>query len=110
VPEKTIDISEQLVKNWLSSKETLKHAEAIKNSAENELLAAMCDAEAGIYSGGMITYFMQQSRTIDSRKLKEEKPDIAKEYEKVNKFRVLRNKETKIKNGKFEIDTVKFID
>lgn len=111
-PNKTIIIPDYVVRNWLGSKESLKHAEAIKDSAENELLAAMQDAEAGEYSDGIITYYQQQIRRIDSTLLKKDLPDIAEQYTKVNKFRVLRNKDKPKPKSKFDIDSTvtKFIE
>lgn len=94
-PEKSVDIDKVLVDNWKNAKEMLKRAESIKNESQNELLAALGNAEAGIYPGGMVTFYEQSQKRTDSTRLKKEKPDIYNEYLKVSRFRVLRNKEVK---------------
>jgi len=97
--EKVVEIDNQIVQNWLNAKENLKHAELMKDGAEAEILAALGDAEAGKCDLGMVTYFEQQQRRIDSQRLKDEKPDIAAEYLKVSKFRVARLKKPEPPKG-----------
>jgi putative phage-type endonuclease len=101
VPSKIVEIEPALIQHWQNAISSRKTAEEIEESAKAELLAALGDAEAGNYKGEdglsyMLTYFMQQTRRIDEKKLKEEKPDIAKQYEKILEFRVPRIKKPKI--------------
>ena len=98
IPTKTVEIDKGLVKEWLDAKNKVKWAEAVKEDAEAALLQALGDAEAGtFYEEGrkMLTYFEQSARRIDSKRLRAEKPEIAKEYEKVSRFRVARIKKLK---------------
>ncbi len=97
---KTIDIETIIVQNWLNAKHSLKIADAIKDGAESEMLVALGDAEAGNCELGMVTYFEQVTKRIDSKRLRIEKPEIAKEYGKESKFRVARLKKPKNKAGK----------
>ena len=94
-PQKIVDIDAQIVQNWLNAKDSLKISEEIEKSAKAELLAKLGDAEAGQCDLGLLTYFLQKQRRIDSTRLKEEKPEIATEYTKISQFRVLRLKKPK---------------
>lgn len=94
-PESITDIDTKIVKNWLKAKESLKFAEEIKESSEANLLAALGDAEAGRCDLGLVTYYMQEQKRIDSKRLREEKPEIATEYLKISRFRVARLKKPK---------------
>lgn len=91
-PKKVVQIDDQIVENWLSTKETLKFAKITAESAQAAVLAAMGDAEAGTCSRGVVTYFLQDNRRIDATRLRAEKPDIAVEYTKNKPTRVLRFK------------------
>lgn len=91
-PKKIVTIPDEMVVHWLNAKASLKHAEEIEEAAKTQLLAALGDAEGGAYTGGMITYFSQSRRGIDIKRLREEKPDIAKEYQVPTVYRVLRHK------------------
>jgi len=94
-PEKVVDIETLIVENWLSAKSTLKIAGEIADKTEAEMLAALGDAEAGRCELGLVTYYEQEQKRIDSRRLKEEKPEIAAEYLKILRFRVARLKKPK---------------
>ena len=95
-PEKTVDIDPVLVDHWVKAKESLKLAENIKDSAEEQMLAALGMAEAGnLGDGRLLTYFEQCTKRIDSKRLKDELPEIAAQYLKESKFRVPRIKEPK---------------
>jgi putative phage-type endonuclease len=99
LPGKIVEIETQIVQNWLNAKDNLKYANLMKEGAESEMLAALGEAEAGKCDLGLVTYFEQQQRRIDSQRLKEEKPEIAAEYLKVSKFRVARFKKPKPPKG-----------
>jgi putative phage-type endonuclease len=101
-PQKTVDIDPQLVKNWLSAKESLKLAEHVKESAQEAVLSALGDAEGGRCGElGMVTFLEQSRRSTDTKALTADMPEIAKKYEKVSTFRVARLK--KPKKPKFNI-------
>lgn len=94
-PESIVPISDIAVENWLKAKDAVSQAEKDKELAEATLFAELKTSEAGKYSNGMITYLEQSARRIDTASLKTEMPDIAKQYEKICKYRVLRNKRKK---------------
>lgn len=94
-PDKTVDIDSTLVENWDKAKESRKLAEAIEEDAKEEMLAALGDAEAGRCAQGILTFLEQSRRYIDAKRLRDDKPDIAKEYEKLSTFRVPRIKKPK---------------
>ena len=99
VTEKTIEVPTAVVQNWLNAKEVAKGANDIKEAAQSELLAAMEDAEEGTCNLGTVTYFEQVRRGIDTKRLKEDKPEVAAEYMKESKFRVVRFKKPKKPKG-----------
>jgi len=103
-PEKIVEIDPKLIEEWNDAKDKVKWAEAILEDAKSAMLHALGDAEAGSFAlngqSMMVTYFEQTSHLIDSKRLREEKPEIAREYTKLSTCRVARLK--KIKRG-FEI-------
>lgn len=101
IPEKIVELDPKLVQEWLDAKDKVKWAEEIKKDAQAAMLAAIGDAEgANCGSLGLLTYFQQSSSRIDVDKLKEEQPEIAKQYTKVSTCRVPRLK--KLKPTKWE--------
>ena len=101
-PNKIVEIDSALVETWLENKDKVKWATAILEDSIGAIFKALGDAEAGTCTLGMVTYFMQSQKRIDSTRLIEEKPEIAKEYTKESKFRVLRLK--KAKKEKFDME------
>ena len=60
---------------------------------ENEVKLFFGDRENLTLAGDLLATFKEQSRSgIDSKRLKIDKPGIAKDYEKISRFRVLRIK------------------
>jgi len=94
-PDKVAEIPTELVQHWLNAKEMLKKAEEVKVSVEEEMLAAMGDAEGGACDLGLLTYLKQTRVGIDLKRLREEKPEVAEDYKKPTTFRVLRLKKPK---------------
>lgn len=101
VPKKVVGIEKKLIEEWQDAKDKVKWAEAVCDDAKAAMLNALGDAEAGKFvmdgRAMMLTYFEQSSHLIDSKRLREEKPEIAKEFTKISKCRVARLK--KIKRG-----------
>jgi putative phage-type endonuclease len=99
VPDKIIDLDAELVKALEDAKGKVKWAEQIKDDAYAAVITALGDAEAGRFEMDgeqkMLTFFEQVQKRIDSKRLKEEKPDIAAEYVKESRFRVARIKKLK---------------
>jgi predicted phage-related endonuclease len=99
IPEKVVQIEPELIIDWLRTKSNVKWAEQLKDDAEAAMLTALGDAEAAEFvlenERKMLTYFEQSQKRIDSKKLKEELPEIAKQYIKESRFRVARIKKIK---------------
>ncbi len=99
-PKKTVEIDPVLVQHWFNAKEMLKGATGVEEAAKAKILAELGDAEAATYGPEkLLTYFEQTLRTIDSKRLREEKPEIAAKYTNVSTHRVLRDKKPKKKKG-----------
>lgn len=98
-PEKIIQIETQIVQNWLNAKEARLIQEKIEDEALAYLLARLGDAEGAQCELGIFTYLQQTRTGIDQPRLREEKPDIWKEYEKISRFRVARLKKPKPSKG-----------
>jgi len=96
-PESVVDVSDELVQKWLETKDALSIAKKADEEAKKAVLAALGTAEAGKCGLGMATYLSQSRSGIDSKKLKEEQPEIAKKYTTLTSFRVLRFKKEKVK-------------
>jgi len=98
-PNKVTEIDPILIQNWENAKASLKLAQEIEEGAKTEMLAALGEAEAGTFErDGLqmtLTFFEQSRRYVDSKKLKEDYPDLYKMYEKVSVFRVPRVKKPK---------------
>jgi len=99
-PESCIELGDKanaVIESLDSLKADKKVVEKQIAEAENTLKAMLQDNEAGITDKFKITWKNQERRGIDTKRLKLEKPDIAKEYEKVSGYRMLRV--GKIKRG-----------
>lgn len=94
-PETTVSLDYDLVDAWLTAKDGVKAAEAIKDAAEIKLLTALGEAEGGITPAGMLTYLAQSRSTIDSKALKAAHPEIYEQFSKSTTFRVPRWKANK---------------
>ena len=99
-PEKTVDLDDALVENWLNAKEREKLAKKIRDGAQEEMLAGLGDAEGGRCSQGLITYLEQTANRIDVKGLRANEPDIAETYSIASKSRTVRLKKPKAKKWK----------
>jgi len=99
IPKKLVQLDTQLVEAWLDAKKTVKWSEQVLEDAYAEVLTALGDAEAGTFTvageSQMLTYYEHTTMRIDSKRIRAEKPDIAKEYSKASTFRVARVKKLK---------------
>ena len=71
-----------------------KMAEQRDEQAKAAILAAMGDAEAANYDDGegAVTFYEQSRRSIDTKRLQAEEPELAAKYGKETRYRVLRTK------------------
>lgn len=77
-------------------KAEIKDAESKKELIENEIRLALNDAEIGLINGKPAYSWKTQSRTtIDTKRLKAEKPEIAEQYQVTSESRVLRELKAK---------------
>lgn len=102
-PESKIDLSAdhiKLVKEIVSLKEAQKHINDNLKTKENMLKHYLGQQEAttGYGLGIKVSYKAQSRTSIDTKKLKAERPDIFEQYSKTSKFKVLRITEEK-ENG-----------
>lgn len=75
-------------------KAEMKDLEALKKRYENELKMKLEDSTFGVTSLYEVSYKSQVRNTIDSKRLREEMPDIAKKYMKSSQSRPLKIKKT----------------
>ncbi len=93
VPNRVAECTDEDVQRFLDAKATAKEADKIKDAEQAQLLALMGDAEAITSpSVGTFTYLEQDRRGFDAKGLKLAHPEIAKEFERVTSYRVLRHK------------------
>lgn len=60
-PNKTVELSEELVSAYVDCQVRSKQADEQKEEAQRRILTALGDAEAGTFAGGRVTY-LQQTR------------------------------------------------
>jgi putative phage-type endonuclease len=95
IPNKVVDLHDDLINRWLSAKNVLKDAEREAEEAQNALLASLGDADGGNSNLGKITYMEQATKRIDTDRFKTEAPVLFREFQKETKYRVLRFKPNK---------------
>lgn len=61
-----------------------------KSELQNKLVEKIGEAEGIRWSSGHVTYKAQERRTLDSKAIRRDHPDIADEYERVSTTRILR--------------------
>lgn len=89
-PGKVIQMPVEPVQRWLAAKDAMKVVEEERENAEALLLTYMGDAEAGDTALGRVTFMEQSMCRLDGAALRTEQPEIAKQYETISKYRVLR--------------------
>ena len=97
-PESTVEIDDNLVSVWLAAVESRKLSEKAEETAKAALLAAFGQAEAATCKVGLVTYLEQSRRGIDTKKLKQEQPELAVKYETITTHRKLNFKKTETEN------------
>ncbi|OHB51729.1 MAG: hypothetical protein A2Y12_01200 [Planctomycetes bacterium GWF2_42_9] len=85
-------LTDDLVNRWLDAKASAAMAEEELQNAQSQLLCALNNCEEGRCNAGIITFFEQSSKRLDSTRLKNEAPDIYKSFIKESRHRVLRYK------------------
>jgi len=103
---KTVGVDAVLMDRYRDAKFYLKEAEEAEKTLKAEILTSMGDAECGqVIADGQVyrmTYKTQARSGFDTKRLKEEHPELASEYVKQTQFNVARFsvKEDKPKKGK----------
>lgn len=93
VPGDRVDISElvDVVAEWRAAADARREAEAAEKAAKNRLLAEIADAELGTVDDVPVVSCRKQTRhDIDRERLRQDHPDLYREYETTTEFRVLR--------------------
>lgn len=101
VPKKTVPIAPTLVIQWQNAKDSAKLAEQFKKDAEEQLLAALGDAEAGECELGIVTYFEQGRDFLKQKDFIKAFPALWEQYKYRSTWRVPRLKQPKKKSKKF---------
>lgn len=108
-PKKRVELSGQLLVNWETMRSVRKATEEKETRAKAALLTALGDAEEATfdYEGEgellaligknegtlpMITYYEQTRRSVDTKRLFAEHPELKEAYETTSTHRVLREK------------------
>lgn len=92
-PDKTVDVSDDTVTDWMASRDARLAAEKTEDKAKALLIAELGDADGGKSSKGMVTFYEQSSQRVDSEEIKLLFPG---RYMKTTKHRVLRFKADKL--------------
>ena len=93
VPDSTVDIDGKLIANWRSLERSAGEARREADSAKARVLAAIDTAELGDGGDqGTVSYLPQERTSIDSKRLRQDKPDIFKQYSSTSTYRVMRHK------------------
>lgn len=61
-PDKIVEIADDLYERFEEAKRNAKASDVAKENVQRELLAAMGDAEGGVCSAGMFTFYQQTNR------------------------------------------------
>lgn len=80
------------VKMCLNLKAKIKELQEISKGYESKIKATMGEAENCLVDNYKVAWKNQERRSVDTKKLKDENPEIYNEYLKVTKTRVLRIK------------------
>ncbi|MFD2924200.1 YqaJ viral recombinase family protein [Halobacillus naozhouensis] len=97
-PESETDLdsdTDKLIEGLQQVKEEMNDLNTRKKKYENQLKQILGTYEKGFSNHYVITYKSQERRTVDSKRLKAEKPDLYDEYSKVSSSRPLKFKEAK---------------
>lgn len=89
---KSVELPQALVDEWLQAKAELsyvkEHVEGIQENIHKILIEA--EAEIGLAEKGQITYLASERKMLDSKRLKQEHPEIVEQYTKTSMSRTLR--------------------
>lgn len=99
-PNKLIELDAALVRSWSEARDQRLAAEKREEEVKRELLAALGDAEAADCPMGRLTYLEQSRASIDAKRLRAERPEIADEFASESSYRVLRFKQSNNGKGK----------
>lgn len=80
-------------------KAQIKDLEEIQKAHENKIKEAMGDAALGMAPGWKVSWKNQSRSTIDTKRLKDERPELYDEYLKTSESRVFRITKLKEKKG-----------
>ncbi|WP_082235002.1 YqaJ viral recombinase family protein [Halobacillus massiliensis] len=97
-PESETDLdkdSDKLLEALDQIKQELTDLSEQKKKYENQLKNKLGTYEKGFSNHFVVTWKTQERRTVDSKRLKAEKPDLYEQYSKVSKSRPFKYKEAK---------------
>lgn len=78
IEHKLVTVDEAIIQEYIAMNQAAKDAEALKETAQEKLLAALGDGEATqfIEGIGQVTYLPRKTRRIDTERLKTVHPDV----------------------------------
>lgn len=90
--EEPATVPDDLMLAYAQAKDRYKQVKAERDELERQVLAALGDRAYGWSNVGSIAYKAQERRSLDTKRLKADHPELAKEYERVSTYRVPRLK------------------
>jgi len=93
VPKKITTVPTDVISEWITAKAMLREYEQREKEVRAKLLTLLEDAEVGIAEDkefGAITYFKQSRSSIDTKRLKEEYPEVYNNVVRSSEYRVPR--------------------
>jgi len=91
-PKTITTVDTDLVEEWRDTREQRLAYEKAEKQLQARILAQMETAEGGQCDIGMVTYLEQCRRSVDTKRLKAERPEIHREFLKETVYRVMRFK------------------
>jgi putative phage-type endonuclease len=85
----------QWAAEWLAAKQARRQAEARMTAAENRLKACLGEAAEGTVAGYRVLWPERERRTLDTKALKAQYPELAAQFEQVQTYRTFDVKEAR---------------
>lgn len=83
---------DQMVRDYKAASELCKEYEAKKSAIQGQICAKLGDNEVGIGNDFGCSWKSQSKTSIDTKRLKAERPEIFAQYSKTSEYRVFRTK------------------
>lgn len=96
-PGKSVEVPKEIIDEWLDIKAELAYVVERKEAVEQKIHQILIEneAEIGVTDHGELSYMASERKTIDTKLLKANEPEVADRYTKVTTTRTLRWKPKK---------------